>query len=517
VPEEGIESLLGQLAVRHGDRVALTDGTRRVSYRELERWALGLSVRLRREGIGPGERVIVVAHDSPGFVAAFFGVLMSGASVACLTPEATPRELQAMAAVARPRAAVLETDDGGRDYGRALAEHLPRHTEWIRGGGPTWPPSDDRTIVPRRPEDPALLAFTSGSTGTPKAALHNAATLMNAAQLYVHDVLDDRPATLLSTLPLYHLGGMVLILLPALIVGGVLVLTPRFTSSGAVEAIERDRVDVLMAIPTMVELILRRERIEERDLKSLQTVVLGGAPVSNTLVRTITTRLGAGVRVGYGTTECPGFWCITRADTPIGELGPFVGWPAPGYRLSIRDDQNQPVAPGKLGEICVRSAFSMIEYVENPEATVAAIDGDGWLHTGDTGMLRDDRGLLILGRVKDMYIRGGFNVYPREIEEALLQHPAVSAAAVHGVTDEVLGERGCAWVVPKRGAILRADDVRDFLAGLLSPHKLPDVIRIVDGLPMTPVGKVDKRALATSLQAGGEMHGGMGIHRGDRQ
>jgi acyl-CoA synthetase (AMP-forming)/AMP-acid ligase II len=190
---------------------------------------------------------------------------------------------------------------------------------------------------------------------------------------------------------------------------------------------------------------------------------------------------------------------VPPPPTPLAELGPFVGWPAEGYELAIVDEAGQPMGLGEIGEVCVRTQYMLLDYIGDAELTAATIDPDGWLHTGDLGSLRQDGGLIIQGRKKDMYIRGGFNVYPREVEETLMRHESVSLAAVHSIPDPVLGEKGVAWVVEREGADLDTDKLKAFAAQALSKFKVPDEIRIVETLPMTAVGKVDKLALRARI------------------
>jgi acyl-CoA synthetase (AMP-forming)/AMP-acid ligase II len=179
----------------------------------------------------------------------------------------------------------------------------------------------------------------------------------------------------------------------------------------------------------------------------------------------------------------------------------FRGWPVDGYELAVMDEEGRSLPTGTTGEVCVRSHYQMVGYLGDPDATAAAVDAEGWLHTGDLGELRPDGGLVIQGRKKEMYIRGGYNVYPREVEEALMEHPAVSLVAVHGIADDVLGERGCAWVVPEQGSSLEPSTLRAYCQDALTYYKVPDVIRVVDELPVTAIGKIDKLELRARAEA----------------
>jgi acyl-CoA synthetase (AMP-forming)/AMP-acid ligase II len=253
---------------------------------------------------------------------------------------------------------------------------------------------------------------------------------------------------------------------------------------------------VLMAIPAMAELLFLRGSVDQRAFPSLRKVALGGSGVSNQLVRRCGDELGAQVYVGYGLTECPGFCVISAPSSEVAELGTMVGAATEGYELAILGEDGASVPLGELGEVCLRSHFMMLGYLGNPEATAEAVDENGWLHTGDLGSLDGAGQLSIRGRKKEMYIRGGFNVYPREVEEAFMENSAVSLAAVHSVPDAVLGERGHAWIVPTASTSPTEDQLREAVAQRLAYYKLPDVIHVVDSLPMNAIGKIDKVALA---------------------
>ncbi|MPZ60597.1 MAG: AMP-binding protein [Propionibacteriales bacterium] len=499
-----LEHVLGVAADRFGDRCALIGDARKVTYTELEALALGCAAQLRARGVQPGDAVVVLVANSVSYVAALFGALMTGAVVATLSPDSTARELEAMVTTIGPRAAVVARGGEGRDVASELDHVLPSARIEVQDADePGWPTSTDRSLVVKRdPDSPAFVAFTSGSTGQPKGAVHRAVTLMHTGRFYLDLVARCAAMTTVATFPLYHLGGLTLVLLPTLLGGGTVVMMDGFTVPEFVEAVERHRADHVAAIPAMLELLFLRANVAEHDLSSLRWVMLSGAPVTNQLARQVHERLGVTVFVGYGQTECPGTNVMTRKDTSVEDVGPMVGWPVEGYEVAILDHDGRPCPDGEIGEVCVRSHYQMLGYLGNPEATQTAIDQDGWLHMGDLGVLRPDGALEIRGRKKEMYIRGGFNVYPVEVEAALLEHPDVSIAAVHPISDEVLGERGVAWVVPEAGRSIDPDDLRAFVGKTLAYYKLPDVVRVVAELPMNAVGKVDKRALRSRMAEG---------------
>jgi acyl-CoA synthetase (AMP-forming)/AMP-acid ligase II len=490
------ERMLSHCADRYGDRTAIVGTDRAISYRELEETAIAGAIALRDRGVGPGQVVALLAPNSISFYAGYFAILMSGAVVAPLSPDATAVELAAMIKATAPAAAIVLRAHRNRDYQAEIGASLPVHVLWISTvDGPDWARRRDRdVIVDRPPHSPGLLAFTSGSTGRPKAARHRSDTLIRSASCALHRVLDGKAVTSVTTFPLHNMGG-INSTLPVLLGGGQVVIMDRFHVPTLIDLVERHRVDFILAIPAMVELLFLKGGVHGRDLSSLSRVLLSGAPVSNALCRRIADELGAQPYVAYGLTEVPGVWLVTGSDTPIDEIGPFVGWPVEGYELRIAGDNGEPLAVEEVGEVLVRTDFRLLEYVGEPELTAAVIDPDGWVRTGDLGSLRPDGGLMIRGRKKEMYIRGGYNVYPREVEETLTRHHGISQAAVLGMPDPVLGEKGIAWLVPQAGTHLSEVEVREFAGQRLSQFKVPDYIRIVETMPMTPVGKIDKVAL----------------------
>lgn len=487
-----LTAALARWAEERGDAVALIGDSGPISYIDLYRFSVGLADRLTSIGIGPGHRVAVCAPNSPGFVAGLFGVMFSGASVVCLSPDATVHELEHMLFLTQSDASVSSLPSK-----KEAALDLPDPVFHVdESGFPEWEPTDGfRSVAESQPDDEGFVGFTSGSTGAPRAVAHRAITTSHASQLFVRDVLDGAAQTLVSTLPLYHLGGLTLILGPAILSGGCIVLMRRFDTSLLLDVIERDQVATVMAIPAMMELLLLRESLDDRDLSSLKTVVLGGAPVSTSLVSRIKQLLDVKVQVGYGQTECPGFWSITKLSDASDRVGPYVGRPSSGYHVEIQDDKERPLPQGDVGEVCIKSRFALLGYVEGKQL-LPSFDNRGWFHSGDLGIVTDDGGLELGGRKKDMYIRGGYNVYPREVEDALAAHPQISQAVVHAIPDDVLGDKGCAWVVPRGDAHIDPDEILSYLQNLLSSYKLPDIIYITSSLPMNDVGKIDKKELA---------------------
>jgi fatty-acyl-CoA synthase len=492
------EELLTELSEQFRDRIAVITDARQVSYGQLERLAIGCAQRLHDGGVLPGRPSIVMAPNSLAFLVSYFGTLMSGAIVTCVDPSAPKRELEGIFRTTEPASAVLPRRIGARDIAVELEGLLPGNVIWIDDlDVPTWEEESDRSvIVPRDPGSMGFLAFTSGSTGQPKGALHRTDTLLHTSKNFARSVLQNQAFTSASTFPMYNMGGICMIL-PVLMGGGTIVVVPGFTASALVRAIEEHGVSFAVMTPAMAELFFLKGDLENHDVSAFKRMLLCAAPISNQLCRRLADELDMSVYIAYGLTEVPGGWLTTREDTPVEDIGPFVGWPMKGYELAILDDDGNPLDEGEAGEVCIRTVYRLFAYINDPVSTAALIDADGWIHTGDVGTLRHDGGLEIRGRKKDMYIRGGFNVYPREVEEALATHAEVSLAAVHAVDDPVLGEKGFAWIVLKEGSRLSVDELRSFASERLAHYKVPDFFRITSDLPMIAAGKVDKPQLRT--------------------
>jgi acyl-CoA synthetase (AMP-forming)/AMP-acid ligase II len=490
------ERILSEFGEKYRDRTAVITPGRSVTFGELEQLALGCAARLKASGAKPGEVTLVLAPNSLAFLVAYFGALMSGGIVAPLNPSAPTRELEAIIKITRPAAAVMATQADGRDLAGELGHLLPEGTIWIDDLDlPDWPhETDRRVIVDRDPASNGFLAFTSGSTGVPKGARHRTDTLVGTSAYFLRNILEGQAVTSASTFPMYNMGGLCMIL-PVVMGGGTIVILDSFSGPKLVDAIERHGVNFAVLTPAMAELLFLRGDLARHDVSNFDRALLCAAPISNRLCRRLASELGAKVFIAYGLTEIPGALVSTRPDTPLEEIGPFVGYPQPGYTLAILDDGNQPVPQGGTGEICVKTVYMLSEYIGNEEATASAVDADGWMHTGDLGMLRPDGGVVIQGRKKEMYIRGGFNVYPREVEEVLAEHPRVDLAAVHAVPDPVLGEKGFAWIVPVPGQRVDVRELRTFAAERLARYKVPDTFQVTDEIPLTSVGKVNKPAL----------------------
>jgi len=470
-----IGALLKQVAAREPDTVAFVDGDRRLTYAEWDWLSDRAAFSLWEEGIRPGETVALLLNASFTYPVAYVGAAKIGAITVGINTRLGPYEVDHVLDDSRARA--LITDRPG------FPEALVFTPDRLNRPGSS-------IDVATRPDDVVAIVYTSGTTGLPKgAAFTNRA--LDAVREIEHAVDPvDHPKTLGGT-PMAHMGFMTKI--GAHIArASTTVLMREWSARAALETIEREKLTWLGGVPTQLALMLMDPQFGLFDLSSLRSCLVGGAPASPDLVRQIRQGFGVPVTVRYSCTELA-MATGTRAGDPDVVIAQTVGRPLPGVRLSILN----PNADG-VGEIAVRSPTMMSGYWHNDAATRAAIDAKGLFHTGDLGRVDEDGNLHLAGRSKEMYIRGGYNVYPVEIEDLLRTHPKVAQVAVIGVPDDVLGERGRAVVVAA-GEPPTLDELREWVCARVADYKAPDELEVREELPMTAMFKVDKRALAEGL------------------
>jgi fatty-acyl-CoA synthase len=348
---------------------------------------------------------------------------------------------------------------------------------------------------PHGPDDLAYLLYTGGTTGVPKAAMLSErafSTLANGTALGW-----DLPGEMryLAVAPISHAAGM--LIMPTLIRGGTVILQRKFDPAAWLHLIANDRATVSLLVPTMIYALLDHPELERTDLSSLQTLMYGASPISPTRLAEGMERIGPVFCQLYGQTESGGQGtALWRGQHDASDLRRLTscGTPMPFNRVAILDTENNPAPDGEAGEICLQGPSVMDGYWKQPELTEAAFSG-GWLHTGDIGVRDEDGFFYIVDRKKDMIVSGGFNVFPREIEDVLGQHPAVSACAVIGVPDEKWGEAVRALVVLRPGASVQPEELIALVREKKGPVYAPKAVEFIDSLPVTPVGKADKKVL----------------------
>ena len=344
-------------------------------------------------------------------------------------------------------------------------------------------------------DDAINIQYTSGTTGFPKGATLSHHNILNNGYFVAAIMNFTEEDRLVVPVPLYHCFGMVMANLGCLSHGACAIYPSEgFEPQSVLEAVERERATALYGVPTMFIAELALSNFEEYDLSSLRTGIMAGAPCPIETMTQVNKLMNmTEVEIAYGMTETSPVSFQTRVDSPVTKRVSTVGKVHPHVEVKIINPENSEICPvGEMGELCTRGYSVMLGYWENPEATALAIDDNGWMHTGDTAVMDEDGYVNIVGRIKDMIVRGGENVYPREIEEYLMTHPSIEAVQVTGVPDSKYGEEIIAWVSLKEGDDLSEDEVREFCRGKIAHYKVPRYVRFSEDFPMTVTGKVQK-------------------------
>src|SRR4051794_1449819 len=489
-----LANLLTKTAAQHGDRPALKLDDAVVPYAQLDEGAARVAGLLKDKGLEPGDRVGIMLPNVPYFAIVYYGVLRAGGTVVPMNPLLKGREVAFY--LGDPEARFLfawhgfaeAAQQGAEEAGAELFVVEPGKFEQLLGGA-----EPARADVERDGSDTAVLLYTSGTTGTPKgAALTHENLLQNClhgSAALVRVTPDD---VILGALPLFHSFGQTCCLNGAVRMGACLTLIPRFDPGKALEIIERDKVTIFEGVPTMYHAMLHHPERERFDTSSLRICVSGGSAMPVEVLRGFDEAFGAAILEGYGLSETSP---VASFNHPGRERKPgSIGTPIEGVEMKVVDDEDNDVPTGEVGEIVIRGHNVMKGYWKREEATEEVMRG-GWFHSGDMATVDDDGYFFIVDRKKDMIIRGGYNVYPREIEEVLYEHPAVSEAAVVGVQDPSMGEEVGAAVVLKEGQDADADDIRSFVKERVAAYKYPRKIWFADELPKGPTGKLLKREI----------------------
>ncbi len=466
-----------------GDVEAFVDGERRITFAEWGRAADGVASRLAALGVGPDDVVGIALPPSIDYAVAYQATLRVGAIASGMNPRLGPNETAHVLDRSDPAVVVTDASMGATPT-LGVAELRDAQDDAPFSARPT-----------RSRTDPVAIVWTSGTTGKPKGAVFDHACLeaMARAAGPLSQVGDRR----LSPLPFAHVGYMTRVWDELAHVITTVVIPTPWSAAEALALIEAERVTVGQGVPAQWQMMLAHADLATTDTSSLRIVSTGAARVPPELVRAMRSTFRCPVVVRYTSTEA----CVstgTALDDPDEVVAETVGTPGEGVEMELRADEGlgPAVGVGEVGTVCLRSRAMFRGYWREPELTAAAIDPHGWLLTGDLGYL-DDRGDLHLsGRSTEMYIRGGYNVYPVEVENHLGQHPAVDRVAVVGTAAPVLGEIGVAFVVPAPGATPELADLRVWCKEHLADYKAPDCLVVVDDLPLTPMSKIDKRALA---------------------
>ena len=480
----------------------------RFTYRHLNQRANRLANWLRDvAGVGRGERVGMIALNGVEFLDAFFACGKLGAIFVPYNWRSHWRELVELIRNTRPkvmiysdefRANIVEIQAAIRDKPYAISHFLHVEGEGISGSLHYESTPQAHSGAPVRneavdAEDIVCLLFTGGTTGLPKAAQVSYRMIAwNTLNTIIHEL--QRGDVTITHTPMFHTGGLLVYTLPLLTLGGTVVIMRKWTPDEMLELIEREKATMFFCVPTQYQMMLQSPRFAATSFKSVRFMTSGGAPLPLAIIKAYREQHGVVFKQGFGMTEFgPGVFSMgpEHAETKAGS----IGMPNTFVDARVVDDSNRPVPPNAVGELTLKGPSMCSGYFNNPEASREAVDAEGWFHTGDLARVDEDGFTFIVDRKKDMFISGGENVYPAEIEKALYEHPAVAQCAVIGVPDEKWGEAGMAVVVLKPDMTATEDELLEHCRARLARYKVPKSVVFVDALPLSAAGKILKREL----------------------
>jgi len=507
------------LIVRHQDV--------RWTYRELQKKVNELATGLLALGIAPGDRVGIWGPNSHEWVMVQLATAKIGAIMVCINPAYRLYELEFALNKVECKVVIAAESFKTSDYlgmlntlapelaasepGNLQAEKLPHLRTVIRmgaaktegmlnfedvcllGGGVEADRLEELQEL-LKPDDAINIQFTSGTTGNPKGATLTHCNILNNGYLTGEAMKLTETDRLCIPVPLYHCFGMVLSVLACVSHGSAMVFPGEaFDPLETLRAVEAEKCTALHGVPTMFITELDHPQFAEFDLSSLRTGIMAGAPCPVEIMKRVISQMHMeDILIGYGQTELSPINNMTLPDDSLERRTETVGRAMPWVEIKIVDESNRVVAIGEKGEICTRGYSVMREYWNDPERTAETIDEAGWLHSGDLATMDGEGYVRIVGRIKDMIIRGGENIYPREIEEFLYQHPAISEVQVFGIPDEKMGEEVCAWVQLNDGQKMTEEDLKAFCKDQITHFKIPRYVRFVTEYPMTVTGKIQK-------------------------
>ncbi len=495
-----LASILIDSAAERGALPAIRLGDVELSYAELDEASARLAALLRSRGLQPGDRVGVMLPNVTEFPIAYYGVLRAGGVVVPMNVLLKRREIafyledsgakvllawhgfcgEALDGAADAGAEILEVEPAA--FAALLAEHQP-----------------ERELADTAAEDTAVILYTSGTTGRPKGAELTHANLFRNAEISSRTTCEVGPGdVVLGALPLFHSFGQSVGMNASLLVGACLTLVPKFDPSEALATMQRDHVTHFYGVPTMFGALLHHPGRESFDTSSLRNCITGGASMPVEVLHGFEQAFGAKVLEGYGLSETSP---VASSNHPDMERKPgSIGTPIEGVEMRLIDEDDNEVAQGEVGEIVIRGHNVMKGYWNRPDATAEAMRG-GWFHSGDLARTDGDGYYYIVDRKKDLIIRGGYNVYPREVEEVLYEHPKVREAAVIGIPNDEWGEEIGAAVVLHEGEEIAPEEISAYVREQIAAYKYPRVVWFIDELPKGPTGKILKREIEAPVSS----------------
>jgi long-chain acyl-CoA synthetase len=495
-----LASLLTGSAERQPDDAAIRLGDVELTYAELDERSARLAALLGERGVRQGDRVGAMLPNVPEFPIVYYGILRAGAVVVPMNVLLKRREIAFY--LQDPEAALLLAWHGFAEEARAAAgeagaELIEVEPEAFAAALDGVEPNAD--VADTAEDDTAVILYTSGTTGQPKGAELTHANLHRNADVSSRTTCEIGSGdVVLGALPLFHSFGQTVSMNATMQAGGCLVLLPKFDPGEALATIEAQRVTHFYGVPTMYGALLHHPERERFDASSLRTCITGGASMPVEVLRGFEEAFGCVVLEGYGLSETSP---VASSNHPDRERKPgSIGTPIEGVEMRVVDERDEEVAPGEVGEIVIRGHNVMKGYWRRPDATAEAMRG-GWFHSGDMARVDEEGYFFIVDRKKDMIIRGGYNVYPREVEEVLYEHPKIREAAVLGVPHEEWGEEIGAAVVLHEGEEMAPEEVSSYVRERLAAYKYPRLVWFLDELPKGPTGKILKREIERPAQA----------------
>jgi acyl-CoA synthetase (AMP-forming)/AMP-acid ligase II len=495
---ETIPGLVQRAAERFGTIDGLVDTEQRLSFAQLADAVAGAGRALVASGIEPGDRVAIWAPNCREWAIAALGIMTAGGVLVPINTRFKGGEARYVLDRADAKILFTVSDFLDTNYMALLADEAPvpslRETIDLRNDWDAFVARDAGAPLPQpAPDDLCATLFTSGTTGRPKGAMLTHAATARAYDAWSTVVGLREGDRYLIVNPFFHSFGLNAGIIACIIKGATIIPHAVFDVDAVMTRAAEENVSVLPGPPTIYQSMLAHPRIGEFDMSSLRLAVTGAAPVPVELIRRMRAELGfESIVKGYGLTEATGIATMCHFDDDEETISLTDGCAIPGVEVLIVDDKNNEVPRGEPGEVVIRGYNVMKGYIHDPEATAEAIDADGWLHTGDVAVM-DERGYIrITDRTKDMFIVGGFNAYPAEIENMLNEHPSVGSVAVVGVPDARMGEVGYAFVIPRAGATVDVDELKAWAKANMANYKVPRHVEVVDEFPLNASGKVLK-------------------------
>jgi acyl-CoA synthetase (AMP-forming)/AMP-acid ligase II len=513
-----MEDLLTKNAAEIPQADALVFKDRRISWKEYAIESDRAAMGLLKLGVRKGDRVGIYMPNWPEFLFVYLGAAKIGAVAVPISWRFTPQEIKFIINNSEVSVLVMASGFMGMDFVRnieSIRPELPtlkqvvildkekdlaemiQYDQFATKPGPAL--ATARAAV--RSEDAVLFIYTSGTTGVPKAAVLTHKNLISYSRAHVAATGFTRGLSLLLNIPLNHSGGAVMAVMACLTSGNKLVLMDLFDPEKTLQIIQDEKISCIGQVPAQYAMELLSPNVDKYDLSSIKVAVVSSQPCPSELIVAIKQRMGVMPLNAYGLTESTGTITLTHPEDGEEKLKYTVGTPFPGVEVSIMDQNNNILAQGQEGEVVIKGDVVMKGYWKRPDEDARVMDHKGYLHTGDMGKMDKEGYLVIIGRKKEMFIRGGENVYPPEVEEAISQHPDVFMVAVLGRPDPIMGEAGRAYIIRKPGTSSTAEEIKAFLKDRLARYKIPEDIIFRDQLPFTPLGKVKKLTLYEEINA----------------